>query len=88
MAGIGERQHPGTNARGPKHRYNVFERHVVVVRAFGIAPADVQPHVLGRDVADGAVDRRDRPLREIEKIRQRAITIGARPSMPRSGKSI
>ena len=60
---------------------DVAQRDVVVVRAFIIAPADMQPDLLARDVRERLVDRRDDGLDERRRSRRAAgrdRTCGAR----------
>ena len=53
---------------------DVGERHVVVVRALVVAPADVHAQLLGRDVAQRVVQRRD-----VHLARARGSRRGRRP---------
>ena len=49
VARIGEGQHEAADLGLQDHRQDVLERHVAVVRALVIAPADVQPDAVARD---------------------------------------
>ena len=68
---------------------DVGERHVAVVRALVVAPADVHAQLLGRDVAQRVVQRLDVQL--APRVRKSSRSTSAnwmwRP-MPRSGQSI
>ena len=52
------------------------QRYVVVMRTLVVAPADMQPDLLARDVAHRLVDRGDHHLDEVDEIGERAILVG------------
>ena len=51
---VGEGQHEAADLGLLQDRQDVFERHVAIVRPLVIAPADMQPHPVARDVDDRA----------------------------------
>ena len=62
--------------RASKHDVDdLAQRHVVVVRAFVVAPAEVHPHLLGRDVAGRVVDRLDVQLRAAAELREGLVGV-------------
>ena len=61
--------------------------HVAVVRAFVVAPAHVQPHLLGRDVEERRVDRVDHAIDEREEVGERPSAKVLCRSLARSGQS-
>ena len=52
MARIGEGQHEAADIRLLQSRQDVFERHVAIVRRFGIAPAHMEADAVARNVAE------------------------------------
>ncbi len=68
-----ERQHEAADVGLPQQREDLGQRHVAVVRALVVAPADMQPHALARHGGERVVDGRHHPLDETEEFGQRAI---------------
>ena len=65
-----------TSAADPRlvqMRQQLLQRHVEVVRAFVVAPANVQPHLAPGDVGQRAVDGLDREIEKVEKLGERPI---------------
>ena len=54
---------------------DVGHRHVAVMRAFVIAPADMHAQLLGRNIGDGVIERLDVKLRALAELRQAEIGI-------------
>ena len=75
MARVREGQHKAADIRFLQDRQDVFERHVLVVRALVIAPADMQAHAVARHVRDRPVDRVDDALDKAEKLAERAVLV-------------
>ena len=59
VAGVGGLDRVARGADAEDDVDDVLERNVVAVRAVEAPPADVQPHLLARDAAQGVVDRVD-----------------------------
>jgi hypothetical protein len=67
--GVGEREHEAADPGLADDRQDLGERHVQVVRALVIAPADVHADALARDIDQRPIDRRDHALDEAEELR-------------------
>ena len=67
MPRIGERQNKAADFGGKQSGENVLERHIAIVRRFGIPPAYMQAHAVTRHIDERAVDRGYDLLDEIDK---------------------
>ena len=56
-------------------RQDHLHRHVVVVRAFPVAPADVQPHPIARKAVQGTVQRRHVLLDQLGELGVRGVLV-------------
>ena len=68
VARIGRLDHQRRRFRLQEDRRNFRQRNVVIVRAFVIAPADMKPHALGRDVAHRVVQHLDMLRRALQEF--------------------
>src|SRR5262245_29699541 len=76
MPGIGKWQHEAADLCACEHRYDVLERHVTIVRALVVSPADVHAHALAWDIAQGMIDGVDDAVAKVEEILERPVLIG------------
>ncbi len=79
VARIGEGQEEAADIGLLDDRQDVGERHVAIVRTLVIAPADMQAHLVARDVLERLVDRRDDALDKAEKVAERPVLVGQMP---------
>ena len=70
VARIGELDRQRADLGLIERRQNGGERHVVDMRAFPVAVADMQPHAVARNAVDAVVDRLHVPLDRLDEIRR------------------
>ena len=73
---IGEWQNQAAHIGGEQRRQNVVQRHVAIVRRFGIAPAHMQAHAVARHVDECPVDRGDDLFDKINERRNGPVLVG------------
>jgi hypothetical protein len=73
VSGIRHGNDKSTDVELVQQRKDLFERHVTIVRALIVPPADVQTDVAGVDAFEGIVDGGDDPSSPIEELLERSI---------------
>src|SRR5262249_53554855 len=65
---IGEWQVQAANFGPTQDRQNICERHVLIVRSLVVAPTDMEPHFVARNIDEGRVDGSDHSVNELLEI--------------------
>jgi hypothetical protein len=73
---IGEWQVQAANFGPTQDRQNICERHVVIVRSLVVAPTDMEPHFVARNIDEGRVDGSDHSFNELLEIFERPLAEG------------
>src|ERR1700746_1033180 len=71
----GEREEEAADISLLDDRQDIGERHIAIVRTLVIAPADMQTHLIPRNVVERGVDRRDDALNKAEKVAERPVLV-------------
>ena len=73
MPGIPKRDAEGADLGAIEDGQQLLHRYVVLVWALPVAPADMQPDLLGRDVRESEVQRLDVKLDPLEEVAKRPL---------------